>query len=209
MSNAIKQTKKWTLLAGAACGALVLGFGARALAQQNANPTMGGSTDQVTPTGKSTSELTHASAKVTAIDKSARVVTLQGDDGNKFSVTVPPDLKNFDKLKVGDKVEVDYYEGLAVEMLPPGAKPSMSQRTMKSREMGGGMTGKQTTVAAEVVSVDPATDHVTFKAPRGQIKTITVQDPEMQKKLPNLKPGQVVQFTYTEATAASIQPAAK
>ena len=209
MSNAIKQTKKWTLVAGAACGALVLGFGAHALAQQGANPTMGGGTDTTTATGKSTSELTHTSATVTAIDKSARIVTLQGEDGNKFSVTVPADLKNFDKLKVGDKVDVDYYEGLAVEMLPPGAKPSMSQRTMKSREMGGGMTGKQTTIAAEVVSVDPATDHVTFKGPRGQLKTITVQDPEMQKKLPNLKPGQVVQFTYTEATAASIRPAGK
>src|SRR5215467_8858262 len=147
MSNAIKQTKKWTLLAGAACGALVLGFGARALADENANPTMGGSTDTTTATGKSTSELTHASATVTAIDKSARIVTLQGEDGNKFSVTVPADLKNFDKLKVGDKVDVDYYEGLAVEMLLPGAKPSMSQRTMKSREMGGGMTGKQTTIS--------------------------------------------------------------
>ena len=29
----------------------------------------------------------------------------------------------------------------------------------------------------------------------------------MQKKLPSLKPGQVVQFTYTEAIAASIRPA--
>ena len=28
----------------------------------------------------------------------------------------------------------------------------------------------------------------------------------MQKKLPGLKPGQVVQFTYTEAVAASIRP---
>jgi ribosomal protein L2 len=190
----------------------VLGFGARALAQQNPNPAMGGSDtsrDQVTATGKTSSELQHSSATVTAIDKSARIVTLKGDDGEKFSVTVPSDLKNFDKLKVGDKVDVDYYQSLAVEMLPPGAKPSMSQRSMKSREMGGGMMGKETTVSAEVVSVDPAANKVTFKGPRGQTKTISVQDPDMQKRLPSLKPGQVVQFTYTEATAASIQPAAK
>jgi len=29
----------------------------------------------------------------------------------------------------------------------------------------------------------------------------------MQKKLPSLKPGQMVQFVYTEAVAASIRPA--
>ena len=34
------------------------------------------------------------------------------------------------------------------------------------------------------------------------MKTVNVDDPAMQKKLPSLKPGQVVQFTYTEAVAA-------
>ena len=40
-------------------------------------------------------------------------------------------------------------------------------------------------------------------------RTVTVSDPALQKKLPNLKPGQVVQFTYSEQMAASIRPAAK
>jgi Cu/Ag efflux protein CusF len=136
-------------------------------------------------------------------------VTLKNEEGEKVSVQVPQDMKNFDKLKVGDKVDIDYYESLAVAMMPPGSKPSMSERTTKSREMGGGVAGREITASAEVISVDPAANKVTFKGPRGQIKTVTVHDPDMQKKLSSLKPGQVVQFTYTEAVAASIRPSAK
>jgi hypothetical protein len=53
-----------------------------------------------------------------------------------------------------------------------------------------------------------AANKVTFKGPRG-VRTVEVQDPSLQAKLPSLKPGQVVQLTYTEAMAASIQPAGK
>ena len=38
--------------------------------------------------------------------------------------------------------------------------------------------------------------------------TVVVQDPELQARLPNLKPGQVVQLQYTEAVATAIQPPA-
>ena len=60
-----------------------------------------------------------------------------------------------------------------------------------------------------MVSVDAANNKVTFKGPKGQIETVTVEDPGMQAKLPNLKPGQVVQFVYTEAMAVAIQPSGK
>jgi Cu/Ag efflux protein CusF len=201
-----KQTKNWML----ACAA-VLGLGATpAMAnQQNPSGSPSGS-----PSGTemgSRSQLQHTTGTITAIDKSARTVTLKGEDGEKMTVDVPKDVKAFDTLKTGDKVDLDYYESLAVAMLPPGTKPSMSERTMRQRNQAAqqGMVGKETTVSAEVVSVDPAANKVTFKGPRGQTKTINVQDPAMQAKLPNLKPGQVVQFTYTEALAASLRPSSK
>jgi len=184
--------------------ALILGA-APAFARQQPSP--GGSEMQPEQMG-SKSQMTHVTATITAIDKSTRTVTLKNEEGEKVQIQAPQDMKNFDKLKVGDKVDVDYYESLAVAMMPPGSKPSMSERTKTMRETGGGATGKEITASAEVVSVDPAANKVTFKGPRGQIKTISVHDPDMQKKLPSLKPGQVVQFTYTEATAASIRPSA-
>ena len=47
---------------------------------------------------------------------------------------------------------------------------------------------------------------VIFKGPKGNARVVNVQDPEMQTKLPSLKPGQVVQFIYIEAVAVSLQP---
>jgi hypothetical protein len=187
------------IVASGACLALVLGIGRVASAD-------------TPPSGqdvKTTSELIHTTAKVMGINHGTRAVSLKRDDGDQLTVTVPPDVKAFDRLKVGDKVAIDYYESMAVSILPPGAKPAMAERKGRSVDMGGGVTGKEITVSAEVMSVDPAKNTVTFKGPHGQLKTVMVQDPELQQKLSSLKPGQVVQFTYAEATAASIQPAGK
>jgi cold shock CspA family protein len=41
------------------------------------------------------------------------------------------------------------------------------------------------------------------------MRTVYVADAALQQKLASMKPGQVVQFDYTEAQAASIRPSAK
>jgi hypothetical protein len=127
-------------------------------------------------------------------------------------MSVPADVKAFDTLKVGDHVDVEYYQSLAVALAPPGSKAGRTERMSGSR-MGEGTgkatANKETTVMAEVISVDVPSNKVVFKGPKGDRRTVTVSDPALQKKLPNLKPGQVVQFTYTEQVAASIRPSAK
>lgn len=201
------QSTKKILMTAAAFGALAFGAGgSRALAAETgAQPSHAASPSAAG--GESAAELVHATAMVTAIDRSARTVTLKKEDGEEAVVNVPADVKAFDRLKVGDRVDIDYYESLAVSLMPPGSKPTISERTRRSATGAGGMVAKETTVSAQVMSVDPAANKVTFKGPRGKMKTITVQDPALQQKLPGLKPGQVVQFTYTEATAAAIRPA--
>ena len=147
---------------------------------------------------------------MTAIEKSSRTVTVKTDSGEKHTFQVPSDVKGFDKLKTGDKVDADYTQSLAIAMMPPGSKLSASEKSSAMRTgMGSGAAGKQYTISAQVMSVDTVNNTVTFKGPKGQIETVAVQDPDNQAKLPNLKPGQVMQFTYTEAMAVSVTPAAK
>ena len=43
-----------------------------------------------------------ATATITALDKTTRDITLKGPQGNLMTVTAGPEVKNFDKLKVGD-----------------------------------------------------------------------------------------------------------
>ena len=147
-------------------------------------------------------DTTHATAVVTAIDKSARKVTVKTPDGEKTEIQVPADVKEFDKLKVGNKIDVDYTESIALAMAPKGTKPSEMERVATAP----GAAGREVTVTAEVIKVDPAANKVTFKGPDGKHQTVTVHDPDLQAKLPTLKKGQVVMFQYTEAVAAAIQP---
>jgi hypothetical protein len=146
---------------------------------------------------------------VSGIDRAKRTVTLTNAQGERNTMSVPSDVKAYDTLKVGDRVDVDYRESIAVSLAPAGTKPSMVEKTIASPMGAGGPAGaaRAMQVSAEVVAVDAPNNKVTFKGPNGDHKTITVADPALQKKLPNLKPGQVVQFTYTEAIAARIRPA--
>ena len=144
---------------------------------------------------------THATVAVTAIDKSGRKLTVKMPNGEKAQIQVPADVQEFDKVKVGDKIDVDYMQSVALGFLPKGTKPSATE----VEAAGPGMAGRQMSVSAEVIKVDAANNQVTFKGPKGTHRIVTVQDPDLQARLPNLKPGQVVVLQYTEAVATAIQ----
>ena len=57
-----------------------------------------------------------ATATVTAVDKATRLITLQGQDGNSFVVQAGPEVKNFDQIKSGDLVVVQYVQALTLEL---------------------------------------------------------------------------------------------
>ncbi len=179
---------------------LLTGLGTLALA--------GGLARAEAPIGPSAARQIHETTVVTAIDRTTRSVTLENSDGETRTVGVPPDMKAFDTLKVGDHVDVDYSESIALAMMPPGTKTTMTERTTGGRVQPGiAVAGREVTATVQVVSVDEAMNKVTFKGPKGNVRTVTVYDPAMQKKLASLQPGQMVQISYREAIAASIKPA--
>jgi len=55
-------------------------------------------------------------AKISAINKKAREVTVQGPGGNSVTIEVPKDIKKFDQLKIGDKVNARYLQAFAVSV---------------------------------------------------------------------------------------------
>ena len=150
----------------------------------------------------------HETVVVSGIDRTTRTVTLANAEGDSRTVGVPPDMRSFDTLKVGDHVDVDYYESIGIALMPADSKANMTETTTGGRtvEPGGAAVGRQITATVEVVGVDEVMNRVTFKGPKGNVRTVTVYDPAMQKKLTNLQPGQMVQITYREAIAAAIKP---
>jgi ribosomal protein L2 len=169
--------------------------------------TLGGLARAEAPSGPTAARQVHETMVVTAIDRSTRSVTLENSNDETRTVGVPPDMKAFDTLKVGDHVDVDYSESIALAMMPPGTKATMTERTTGGRvQPGVAAAGREVTATVQVISVDEAMNRVTFKGPKGNVRTVTVYDPAMQKKLASLQPGQMVQISYLEAIAASIKP---
>jgi hypothetical protein len=65
--------------------------------------------------------VTTVTAKVTAVDKKASTVTLQGPDGEPDEVKVR-DPRRLEAVEVGDLVELTYTEALAISVVEPDAK---------------------------------------------------------------------------------------
>ncbi len=61
-------------------------------------------------------EAVDVSAKVHAIDKKKRTVTLKGPDGKLVTTKVDKSVKAFDILKVGDSVHARFTEAVAISV---------------------------------------------------------------------------------------------
>ena len=150
-----------------------------------------------------------ATATITAIDAATRAVTLKGPKGNEMVVTAGPEVKNFAQMKVGDQVNVEYVESLALELKKGGGAPvaataKAGAAAAKPGERPAGVVGKQVTVVADVIDVNAETQVVTLKGPQRTVE-LKVRDPEQFKLI---KKGDQVQATYTEAMAIAVTPAA-
>lgn len=156
--------------------------------------------------------LKQMTATVEKISLDTREVTLKGASGQSRTIKVGPDARNLDKVRVGDKVTVSYYESFTAQMrrhdkpnegfmnaagavrAAPGAKP-------------GGAAAESTASTVTINSVDTKNNTVTFKRPDGGVATIPVMSPEGREFIAKLKPGDVVDVMYTEALAIDVAPA--
>jgi Cu/Ag efflux protein CusF len=149
-------------------------------------------------------------ATITAIDKATRDVTLKGPQGNEVVVTAGPEVKNFAQMKVGDQVDVQYVEALTLELKKGGGM--VVARTEKAGAAGAkpgekpaGAVGRQVTIVADVIGLDPAKQIVTLKGPQRTVD-LRVADPEQFKRIAK---GDQVEATFTQALAIAVEPAAK
>jgi hypothetical protein len=61
-------------------------------------------------------EVVEALARITAIDKATRELTVTGPMGKSLTLQVPEGMEKFDELKVGDEVNARYVEAFAVSV---------------------------------------------------------------------------------------------
>lgn len=160
--------------------------------------------------------LVTVTAKVEAIDQAKREVTLKGPLGNVVTFVVDERVKRLNEVKVGDEVTADYYVSLAGELRAPTEDEKKNPLTILAgaarapkgtAPAGGGLRAFK--VVATVIGLDLPTQSVTLEGPLGNSGTIRAENVE---KLKQLRLGDTVVVTYTEALAISLQkaqPAAK
>jgi Cu/Ag efflux protein CusF len=149
------------------------------------------------------------SARVEAIDKAQRQLTLKGPKGNVQTVTAGPDVRNFDQIQVGDMVVARYVESLTLTLKKDGKElrgktEKEDSARAKAGEKPAGIVGRQVEVTADVIKADAKTQTLTLKGPNQTVE-LKVPDPAQFKLV---KVGDQIQAVYTEAVALSVESAA-
>lgn len=146
-------------------------------------------------------------ATVTAVDLATRHVTLRGPEGNEQTIAVGDEVRNLPQVRVGDKVVVEYFQGLAAELTPSGSgiRKRVDTVTAQRAKLGqkpAGMVTKTIEVDAKVEAVDPVARTVTLQGPKRSITLKAAPDTDLSA----IKVGDTVHAVYQEAMAISVHP---
>jgi len=169
---------------------------------------------QEPPKGLNTETLVEVTATVTAIDMPNRLVAIEGPEGNTAVIQVTEQVKNLPQVEVGDKVNIKYYLSAMVDVVKAGDDAELgtaagaAKITAPAGQKPAGAVGVEVTRRAEVVFVDPYQKFISFRSPDRGLRKISLKNsPDLQHYLTELKKGDIVEVTYTEAIAISLEPA--
>ena len=147
-------------------------------------------------------------ANIEAIDQSTRTITIKDNaTGIYDTIVAPPEMKRFSELKVGDKITARYYENLVVRLKKPNEAAVDVDTGGITRGTGASpaaTAATQRTITATVVAIDPKTSAVTVTGPNGWKYSRKVTD---KKALAQLKVGDRLDMTWTDALLVSVDPA--
>jgi hypothetical protein len=158
--------------------------------------------------------LVEVTATVTGVDIENRQVTIEGPEGNSTIIHVTDQVKNLPQVKIGDRVEIMYYRSAVVDLVTKkedvelGTELTAARASAPAGNKPAGAFGTEVKRTGEILFVDPYQKFIRFRSPDTGIRTVTLENrPDLQHYLDELKKGDIVQVTYTEALAISLRPA--
>ncbi|GHD67193.1 hypothetical protein GCM10007164_07060 [Luteimonas padinae] len=147
--------------------------------------------------------------EVTAIDREARLVTLETGTGSRI-LPVDPRVADFEHLRVGDVIDVRYHRSVLFDIQPagsaePGAWIGEEGRTADRDQGVPARIGEQeVTVLAEVVEVDAEHGNFTVKGPNGSVRTLQAEKPEHRAEVGRIRVGDLLRVRFREGLAVSL-----
>ena len=117
------------------------------------------------------------------------------------------DVKNFDQISPGDRVALDIYSALFMQI----AKPGEEFKDAAASEVAVAQPGEKPKLVnvdmvealAEITAIDRKTRQITVTGPRGN--SITLQVPKNIEQFDERKVGEKVNALYVEAFAIAVE----
>lgn len=148
-----------------------------------------------------------ATATIQAIDSTTRTITLKNEQGEEDRFVAGPNLQRFAELKVGDKVRMTYYESLVFDLRKPGETSSGTVYDAAAARaktgLPAGMVATQQKTTVTVKAVDLTVPSITVTTEDGRVVTRKIED---KSNLTNVKAGDRIDITYTQALLTNIEP---
>ncbi len=143
---------------------------------------------------------------VTKIDKKTRTIIFKNNDGESIFVA-GPEIKNFNQIKKGDHLNVNYQLAVAIELIKTESDgirskvETASETTAKTGQKPSHSISNTTTIIADIVDVDRVKNLVSVKGPSGKVTVVNVKNPTL---MADVNVGEQVKVVYFDAMAASI-----
>ena len=142
---------------------------------------------------------------VKAVDLEKKTATVEGSGGRTVVVNAK-NARNLDQVKVGDKVNLEFVEELALFVRKSDAPPSATEAQMVALAPKGkkpaGLMAETIELTGNVESTDAKTRMIAVKGPAGNVRNFKVD--KAVKNFGQIKKGDQVVLRFTEAVALSV-----
>lgn len=148
-------------------------------------------------------------ARVVELDLTRRTAVLRGPRGQLVTVDVPPEVKNFDQVRVGDMLVIRYLTAVAARIEPAsasGIRERVESQAVASAPAGAQPAAGATRTVEVLATVESLNRTARTLTLRGAKRTVRVNVPE-GVDLSRIKQGDEVRAVFTEAIVLSVVPA--
>lgn len=152
-------------------------------------------------------------ATVKSVDLKTRMVTLVGPQGETMTMKAGDQVQNLAQVKPGDVVVARFYDSIAYVVAPAGTKlpenaMAIAEAQAAPGERPAGGVGAKIIVTGLVVGINPVAHTISLVNPAGgEIRTLTVKNPQYQQMMSMIKVGDTITTVISEALVAAVEPA--
>ena len=143
-----------------------------------------------------------AIVELVSVDPKARTAVMRQPNGSTFTLNIPPEAQNLDRVKPGDLFKMRYVEAVALALHKGGSAAATETQVVKLAPKGGtpgGTVVNTKQISAIVTAIDRGARTIAVRGPNQGTMTLKVADEV--RSFDEIGLGDTISLTYTEAVA--------